>query len=194
MSEKSVTVQRLVEASRPALRRHFLSLDGEDVRLRFGVTIPPAAIDNYVDRIDFDTDAVFGVHDDELALAGVAHVGFTGDLAELGVSVLTPHRGHGIGSALLARAADHVRNRFVTRLFMHCLAENATMLHIARKLGMKICIDTGEADAFLKLAPADPASLAGEFVLQRMALFDYALKTQAMRMRELNAPPQPSKD
>ncbi|HEV2977278.1 MAG TPA: GNAT family N-acetyltransferase, partial [Casimicrobiaceae bacterium] len=67
MSEKSVTVQRLVEASRPALRRHFLSLDGEDVRLRFGVTIPPAAIDNYVDRIDFDTDAVFGVHDDELA-------------------------------------------------------------------------------------------------------------------------------
>ncbi len=194
MSEKSVPVQRLVEASRPALRRHFLSLDGEDVRLRFGVTIPPVAIDNYVDRIDFDTDAVFGVHDDELALAGVAHVAFTGDLAELGVSVLTPHRGHGIGSALLARAADHVRNRFVTRLFMHCLAENATMLHIARKLGMKICIDTGEADAFLKLPPADPASLAGEFVLQRMALFDYALKAQAMRMRELNAPPQPTKD
>jgi GNAT superfamily N-acetyltransferase len=194
MSEKSVPVQRLVEASRPALRRHFLSLDGEDVRLRFGVTIPPAAIDSYVDRIDFDTDAVFGVHDDELALAGVAHVGFTGDLAELGVSVLTPHRGHGIGSALLTRAADHVRNRFVTRLFMHCLAENATMLHIARKLGMKICIDTGEADAFLKLPPADPASLAGELVLQRMALFDYALKAQAMRMREFNAPPQPTKD
>jgi GNAT superfamily N-acetyltransferase len=194
MSEKNVPVQRLVEASRPALRRHFLSLDGEDVRLRFGVTIPPVAVVNYVDGIDFDTDAMFGVHDDELALAGVAHVGFTGDLAELGVSVLTPHRGHGIGSALLARAADHVRNRFVTRLFMHCLAENATMLHIARKLGMNICIDTGEADAYLKLRPADPASLAGEFVLQRVALFDYALKAQAMRVREANAPPQPTKD
>ena len=194
MIEKNVTVQRLVEASRPALRQHFLSLDGEDVRLRFGVTIPPAAIDNYVDRIDFDTDAVFGVHDDELALAGVAHVGFTGDLAELGVSVLTPHRGHGIGSALLARAADHVRNRFVARLFMHCLAENATMLHIARKLGMQICIDTGEADAFLKLAPADPTSLAGEFVGQRVALFDYALKAQAMRMREFGASPRTTKD
>src|SRR5271155_647135 len=189
MSEKNVTVQRLVEASRPALRRHFLRLDGEDVRLRFGVTIPPAAVRSYLERIAFDKDAGFCVHDDELALAGVAHVGFTGDLAELGVSVLTPHRGHGIGSALLARAADHVRNRFVARLFMHCLAENATMLHIARKLGMKICIDTGEADASLKLAPADPASLAGEFVLQRMALFDYALKAQAMRMREFNAPP-----
>src|SRR5271169_3096490 len=194
MSDRSVHVQRLEDAARPALRRHFLSLDGEDVRLRFGVTIPPAAIANYVDRIDFDADAVFGVHDDELALVGVAHAGFTGNLAELGVSVLTSHRGQGIGSALLARAAEHVRNRFVTRLFMHCLAENATMLHIARKLGMKICIDTGEADAFLKLAPADQASLAGEFVEQRIALFDYALKAQAMRMREFNVAPRPAQD
>lgn len=194
MNEKSLPVQRLVEASRPALRRHFLSLDGEDVRLRFGVNIAPASIVSYVDRINFDTDAVLGVHDDELELVGVAHVAFTGDLAELGVSVLTAHRGRGIGSALLARAADHVRNRFVTRLFMHCLAENATMLHIARKLGMQICIDTGEADAFLKLAPADPASLTGEFLGQRVALFDYALKAQAMRMREFGAPPRPAKD
>lgn len=193
MSETSPPVQRLREASRPALRRHFLSLDGEDVRLRFGANIAPELIVKYVDRIDFDTDAVFAVHDEELELAGVAHAGFSGDLAELGVSVLAAHRGRGIGSALVARAADHVRNRFVTRLFMHCLAENATMLHIARKLGMQVCIDTGEADAFLKLAPADQVSLAGEFVGQRIALFDYALKAQAMRMREFGASPRPAK-
>jgi RimJ/RimL family protein N-acetyltransferase len=192
MSAKNLHVQRLGEASRLALRRHFLDLDAEDVRLRFGVTISATAIANYVDRIDFDSDAVFGVHDDELALVGVAHVGFTEDMAELGVSVLPAHRGRGVGSALLARAADHVRNRFVTRLFMHCLAENAAMMHIARKLGMKIFVDTGEADAFVKLAPADQASVAGEFVDQRLALFDYALKAQAMRMRELNAPSRPA--
>lgn len=194
MSDKNVLVQRLVESARPALRQHFLSLDSEDLRLRFGVAISPAAIVNYVDGIDFDVDAVFGVYDDELALVGVAHVGFSQDMAELGVSVLPTHRGEGIGSALLARAAEHVRNRFVTRLFMHCLAENGRMLHMAKKLGMKICIDTGEADAFLKLAPADPASLTGEFVEQRLALFDYALKAQAMRMKELNAPSPPAKD
>ncbi len=194
MSEENVHVQRLEESSRPALRRHFLGLDVEDLRLRFGAAIGAAAIIAYVDRIDFEGDAVFGVHDDELALTGVAHVGFTDDMAELGVSVLASHRGRGIGSALLARAAEHVRNRFVTRLFMHCLAENATMLHIARSLGMKICVDAGEADAFLKLAPGDPLSVTGEFVDQRLALFDYALKAQAMRMRELNAPPQAAKD
>lgn len=193
MSAKSVVVQRLAQSSRPALRQHFLSLEREDVRLRFGAAIAPEAIVNYVDGIDFDTDAVFGVYDDELALIGVAHAAFTEDMAELGVSVLSAHRGQGIGSALLARAAEHVRNRFVNRLFMHCLAENATMMHIARKLEMKICIDSGEADAFLKLPPADPASLAGEFVDQRLALFDYALKAQAMRFRDFHAAQRPAK-
>lgn len=188
MSEKNVLVQRLVESARPALRQHFLSLDREDLRLRFGVTLSSPAIVNYVDGIDFDVDAVFGVYDDDLALAGVAHVGFSADMAELGVSVLATRRGQGIGSALLARAAEHVRNRFVTRLFMHCLAENGRMLHMARKLGMKICISTGEADAFLRLAPADPASVTGEFVAQRLALFDYALKAQAMSIKELDSP------
>ena len=185
MNTDTVHVQRLNEASRPQLERHFLSLEPEDVRLRFGVAIGPEAIVAYVARIDFDVDAVLGVYDEALTIVGAAHVAFTGDLAELGVSVLPGSRGRGIGSALLARAADHVRNRFVTRLFMHCLAENATMLHIARKLGMAICIDTGEADAFLKLPPGDPASVAGEFLDQRLALFDYALKAQAMSLRRL---------
>jgi RimJ/RimL family protein N-acetyltransferase len=136
-----------------------------------------------VDGIDFDVDAVLGVYDDALEFCAVAHVAFGGDAAELGVSVLPGHRGGGIGSALFARAAEHARNRFVTRLFMHCLSENAAMMHIAKKSGMSICVDTGEADAFLKLPPADPASVAGEFVDQRLALFDYALKTQAAALK-----------
>ena len=55
-------------------------------------------------------------------------------------------------------------------------------------------VDTGEADAFLKLSPASPASVTGEFVEQRLALFDYALKSQAMRIKELNAPARPPEE
>jgi GNAT superfamily N-acetyltransferase len=181
----TVQITRLSEASRPELLRHFLSLGPEDVRLRFGSALAPAGIEEYVKRIDFDRDAVFGVHDEDLALAGVAHVGFTADMAELGVSVLPGHRGRGIGGALLARASEHARNRFVDRLYMYCLAENTTMMHLARKLEMKICVDAGEAEAFLKLPPADPASVTGEFVQQRLALFDYALKAQAASLRQI---------
>jgi hypothetical protein len=70
-------------------------------------------------------------------------------------------------------------------MYMHCLSENAAMMHIARKSGMNICVDTGEAEAFLKLEPADQASLSGELMGQRLALFDYALKTQAAAMRRI---------
>lgn len=183
----NIPVPRLGESSRPELVRHFLSLDAEDARLRFGSTLAALAIEEYVARIDFERDAVFGVHDEELLLIGAAHVAFTGDVAELGISVLGGHRERGVGGALLARASEHARNRFVNRLYVHCLAENTAMMRLARKLEMKICVDAGEADAFLGLPPADPASVTGEFVEQRLALFDYALKANAASLRNLAA-------
>jgi GNAT superfamily N-acetyltransferase len=181
----AIPVHRLAESATPKLLEHFLRLDANDIRLRFGAPLGPDGIAVYVQGIDFDTDAVFGVYEDELGLAAAAHVAFGADGAELGVSVLPGHRARGIGSALFARAIDHARNRFVTRMYMHCLSENAAMMHIARKSGMKICIDTGEAEAFLKLAPADQASLSGELMGQRLALFDYALKTQAAALKRI---------
>jgi GNAT superfamily N-acetyltransferase len=181
----AIHVHRLTEAARRNLLEHFLRLDTEDIRLRFGLPLGSDAIAAYVKGINFDTDAVFGVYEDELGLAAAAHVAFGADGAELGISVLPGHRSRGIGSALFARAVEHARNRFVTRMYMHCLSENAAMMHIARKSGMNICVDTGEAEAFLKLEPADQASLSGELMGQRLALFDYALKTQAAAMRRI---------
>jgi GNAT superfamily N-acetyltransferase len=181
----NVHVQRLREGVRPQLLAHFLRLPAEDLRLRFGTTFGPSGIARYIEGIDFDRDAVLGVYDDALTLIGVVHVAFSGDSAELGLSILPGHRGRGVGSALFARAADHARNRFIKRLYMHCLSENAAIMHIAKKSGMSICIDTGEAEAFLKLRPADPASLTGEMVDQRLALFDYALKTQTAALRRI---------
>jgi GNAT superfamily N-acetyltransferase len=181
----AIPVQRLTEAARPKLRDHFLSLDANDIRLRFGSPLGSDAIAAYVEGIDFDTDAVFGVYEDELGFAATAHVAFGTDGAELGISVLPGHRSRGIGSALFARAVEHARNRFVTRMYMHCLSENAAMMHIAKKSGMNICVDTGEAEAFLKLEPADQASISGELIGQRLALFDYALKAQAAAVRRI---------
>ena len=185
MSAKNVSVQRLTEGSRPELSRHFLSLGREDVRLRFGVVIPAAAIAEYVERIDFDADAVFGVHDEELALTAVAHVAFTDDMAELGVSVLPASRRRGIGAALVARAAEHARNRRTQRLYMHCLAENAVMIRIAQRAGMTVVIDAGDADGQLVLPPSTPMSVTSEMLADRVALYDYALKTNVEAWRRM---------
>jgi len=181
---------RIVTRVLPRLERakfatHLRALDGEDRRLRFGLALPDAAIDEYVARIDFGRDVVFGVFDDALHLIGAAHLARADAHAELGVSVLPRHRGRGIGAALLARAHGHARNWGIGALFMHCLTENAAMMHLARKQGMRIVAESGEADARLELPPASPSSIAQALFDERVGLFDYALKSQFDTVRRL---------
>ena len=180
-----VPVQRLSANAAAAFAAHLRALDPEDVRLRFGVPQTHASIDAYVARIDFDADVLFGVHGDELELEGAAHLAFASDFAELGVSVRGDARGRGIGSALVARAAEHARNRAMTRLYMHCLAENAAMIRIARRAGMAVVIEAGDADAHVALAPATPMSFTSEMLADRVALFDYALRSNVEALRRM---------
>ncbi len=193
-------VKELTADELPALEKHFLQLDKEDRRLRFGYAVNDDAVRNYVRNINFGRDAVFGIADDDLNLIAAGHLARSGpdaDMgAELGISVLPGHRGQGLGGAVLRRAHMHARNWGSASLFMHCLSENSTMMHMARQQGMEIVAKSGEADAWLKLAPADAASLMGEVFEQRVALFDYNLKTQlesarraAQAMQTALAPP-----
>jgi len=180
-----IIVKELARIDRAALESHFLALGADDRRLRFGALLNDGAIRAYVARIDFERDAAFGVLDDELSLIGVAHVARGDRHAELGVSVWSRHRGEGIGAKLLERAHTRARNWGVRALFMHCLSENAAMMHLARKQGMRIQAASGEADAWLTLPPADASSHFGEVFAQRVALLDAAFKTQLVNTRRL---------
>ena len=173
-----VLIKELSRLELPALDRHFLVLPSEDRRLRFGAALNDLSVRTYVRAIDFEHDALFGVLDDELCIIGAAHLGRLNGHAELGVSVLPAHRGLGIGGALLGRAYMHARNSRVHVLFMHCLTENSAIMHLARKQGMDIVTQTGEADAWLTWPPADTTSYMSEAFAQRAAVFDYVLKTQ----------------
>ena len=177
-TSSSTTIRQLTELDRTALERHFLSLGGDDRRLRFGIVLPDSALRGYVDRIDFTRDAVFGASGDGLEIVAAAHLAHNGDDGELGVSVLPDHRRIGLGAALLARAHTHARNLGLRVLFVHCLTENGAMMHIARREGMRIVTGGAEADAFLDLEPADAVSRIGEAFEQAVAMFDYALKNQ----------------
>ncbi|MFM0338638.1 GNAT family N-acetyltransferase [Paraburkholderia fungorum] len=183
-------VRELTAVDRDRLLAHFLALDEDDRLLRFGQIVPNHVIENYVRAIDFTRDTVFGVFDNQLQLTGVGHLAYLpaeGDkrTAEFGVSVLESVRGQGIGSKLFERAAIRSRNTHVTMLYMHCLSRNSTMMHIAKKAGMKIEYAYGEADAYLTLAPADQSSIMAEMLQEQAAVFDYALKRQARRATKL---------
>ena len=169
-------VQRLDKDVRATVLAHFLALPLRDRCLRFGASLAPGVIAAYVAGIDFDHDAVFGVHDDRLALVGVGHVAFEDDVAELALSVVPRYRCRGVGSALFKRALAHARNRCIPRLFMHCLSGNAPIMRIAQKFDMDIVAGAGDADAHLRLPRASLASIAGEFATNTFAQCDRAIK------------------
>jgi GNAT superfamily N-acetyltransferase len=182
-------VMQLNEAHRAALQKHFQHLAGADLRLRFGHAVKREWLTAYVNSLNFEEDAVFGVFcvcGDDLELVGVAHLALYEDAAEFGVSVMPEYRGKGIGKALFARASAYAQNRLVKTFFMHCLGQNAAMMHIARSSGMQIVRDASDADAWLELPRSNSASLADELLAKRVALFDFALKSQVSLARSIS--------
>ena len=173
-----ILATELTPADRAALERHFLALDADDRRLRFGAPQNDSAIRAYVERIDFGRDAVFGVWGDDLELLAAAHLARAGKRAELGLSVLAGHRRRGLGGALLSRACMRARNWGQHALFVYCLSENEAVMRLARKQGMTIAGIAGETHAWLELPPADAASFFDDLSSEALAQFDLALKAQ----------------
>ena len=138
---------------RPALLRHFMALNAEDRRLRFGHPISDEVIAQYVAGLDPARDGLFVARDTRRRIVGVAHVALRDDRAEAGLSVLAKARGLGLGTRLFQSAAEFARTRGATRIDMHFLSENRGIQHIARKCGMKIVGYAGESEAFLLIPP-----------------------------------------
>ena len=159
-----ISTVRLHALDRPALEAHFIQLDSEDRRLRFGSGISDAALRDYVRGIDFERDGIFAVQDDALRPLAVVHVAMGGGPAEMGLSVLPQSRGQGLGDALFRRAVTFLRNRGVGSVFMHCLSENAAIMHLARKHRMRMVRHGSESDARLELEPATADSFISEWL------------------------------
>lgn len=184
-----ILVKILSPRARRHLLRHLLALEERDRLLRFGSVLSDELITRYVDRIDFSRDTVLGVYDRRMRLLGVGHLAFApratsavggatikARVAEFGVSVSAAARGMGVGTKLFERAAIRCRNADIDTLTMHCLTSNQIMMHIARKAGMEIHRDLGEADGYLKLQPANSATVLREAMGEQAAVLDYLVK------------------
>ena len=179
---QAVPVRELHAGYRAEILNHLLQLNDEDRRLRFGTQTPDEVISHYVEHLDFNKDNVFGVFDADLRLIGMAHLAYLPEIkgqaraAEFGVSVLPEGRSQGLGTALLQRSAVHSRNTRIETLYVHCLANNKAMMHLAQKAGMRVEYAYGDADAYLKLSPASPATIVEEAANEQWADLDYAMK------------------
>ena len=179
----AILVKQLSHREQPALIEHFLSLPPEDIYLRFGHVMNVAGRIDYVEKMDFEHDVVFGVYGDVLQLVGVAHLARSDNAAEFGISVLRGSRGPGVGTALLARAITHARNLGLNNLFVHFVAENATIRHLAQKQGLA-CVTSGpDSKATVQLPAPNAGTVWGEWLDDCVALYDYNLKAQVQLLR-----------
>jgi GNAT superfamily N-acetyltransferase len=163
----SLVVQALGNRHKGRILRHFLSLSDADRSLRFGNALSDEALAEYVAKLDCKQDALFGLSKIRGPLLALAHLALRQAepgrraQAELGLSVLAKERGQGLGSRLFSHALDYCLKLKIDAFYMHCLASNQTMLHIARQAGMEIVSQQGESDAYLQLTrPQDRCAAA----------------------------------
>lgn len=187
---QAVPVRELHAGHREEILQHLLKLSDEDRRLRFGTQTTDEVIEHYVERLDFNKDAIFGIFNMNLTLVGMAHLAYLPETkggaraAEFGVSVLPEGRSQGFGTALLQRSAVHSRNTRIETLYVHCLSNNKAMMNLAQKAGMRVEYAYGDADACLKLPPASPATIVEEAANEQWADMDYALKENLKRSNQ----------
>jgi GNAT superfamily N-acetyltransferase len=179
-----VPIRSLGANHRERIAHHLMALDPHDRYLRFGFTANDEQIQRYADSLNFDRDEIFGIYNRRLELLAMAHLAFAADdklsaCAEFGVSVLKSARGRGYGARLFDRAAMHARNEGVSRMFIHALSENTTMLKIARKAGATVERDGSESQAHLNLLPATLDTRLSELLAEQVAQTDYRIKVQA---------------
>ena len=141
-------IDRLEPGDRDSLRAHFLALNEDDRRLRFG-SVGDGNIVSYVDSIDFVRSYVYGVRGPGQNWLAIGHLSQGEGVAELGLSVLPQARGKGLGGAIFRYAVAQASRHGATRLYMHCLTSNRAILSIARSAGMSMGSCGGETDAYL---------------------------------------------
>ncbi len=178
-----LNIRTLGPNHRARLMRHLIALEPQDRYLRFGYTASDQQIANYVERLDFVNDAVFGVFNNRLEIVGMAHLATYMDangsnVGDFGVSVSPSARGKGIGGRLYERAALHARNEGVDVLQIQALAENGAMLAIARKRGATVHRHGPESEAYLKLPRPDLESRLSELLEESWANMQYGAKAQ----------------
>ena len=187
-----VPIRALGPSYRERITQHLLQLEPPDRYLRFGYAANDRQISNYVEKLNFERDQVFGIFNRKLELIAMAHLAYPADMvksgfAEFGVSVLPPARGRGYGSRLFERAAIHAVNDGVKTLYIHALSENAAMIRIARKAGATVERQGSESEAHLTLPEASFSSRVGELVADQVGQVDYWLKSEASLARDVLA-------
>lgn len=156
-------VKRLDDTHRKQCLDHFNNLDRDSLYTRFCYPINQEGLVRYVDNINFNTNGIFGVFNEDMELVGLGEcVIGQDDKAEVGFSVLKQHQGKGIGNKLMERIVQFAKSRNKQHLEMNCLRTNIASVHLAKKHGLKI-VDPLDSEALAVIDFKDTNPLVEHF-------------------------------
>jgi acetyltransferase len=148
ISGREFLLRPIVPDDAPRLIEAFLRCDPEDRRLRFFSSIRELSEGQAARLAHIDPDhemvlvAIEPAVDPE-AIVGVVHLvnDAIGGAAEIGIIVRSDLKRMGLGHLLMQAILDYAAARGIPQVSGHVLAENRTMLQMARELGATITRD-----------------------------------------------------
>ena len=139
-------IRKLWSGETDAYRDHLLRLDNESRYRRFSGTVSDEVIARHAATTSGPGVVVHGFFVDGV-LRGAAELRRDGPVlsreGEAAFSIEQPWQSHGVGTELLERTLLSARNRGITHLKMHCLANNLRMQQLARKFEAGLSFDFG---------------------------------------------------
>ena len=174
------TIYKLEKPEFHRYKLHLLSLDEESKYMRFGYHIKTEQIRDLCNkwRDNSDKHIIFAIENSDLEVVGVAHISLEDQPAELAFSVLKECQGQGMGDALMKRAIEYCQNHGIKTGCMVCLGTNDKIKGLARKHGILVKTEHGDASAEVAIPSPTPVSVWSEAVHDSLAKIDHLGKAQ----------------
>lgn len=183
--------RKLTPFDKQKLVDHFMiDIVANDRRLRFGYEAPNDAVVKYIDESLEDYGFVnmwFVVEVDCFdrltgkKIIATCHVSLNKktNTAEMGCTVSPEYRNKKIGQELFNRGITWARMAGAENVFMHCLSENRTIQHIAKKGGMTVVtIDPSEKESTIQIKQNQFEAGFKDYIMDQIAIYDSAIRQQ----------------
>ncbi len=144
-------IQRVSAKNKEQIIDHIRRLPVEDCYMRFGQTMTPSAITNYVEKINFNRDMAFAIFSPtvEGEILAFAHIAFYSEaewpVAELGLSVSPELRNMGMGKTIIEHSINLAKIRGAKNLYVQTMTGNRPMYRLMQKFNAHMTVDDLDA-------------------------------------------------
>jgi len=162
-------IRTLTVFERDAVKNFYLALSTDDRCKRFCCRISDETISEYLDGLDFARHTILGAFNEHAQLIGLAELALAPAESEMAFSVRQDMRCQLIGTKLMERLLLRARTCGVRKVLVMFLSENTPMRRMAKRAGMLVETDVGEAYASRELLAPSAQELARWFIDEAIA-------------------------